>query len=270
MRFIPLCKGITRIGGTLKRMLSTAERFNGHVEDYARYRPTYPREALVTLREEIGLTPNWLVADVGAGTGIVSRLILANGNRVIAVEPNAEMRRMARSLCPDPKFEIRDGSAESTGLDSGSIDLIVVGQAFHWFDADRAKLEFQRILTPSGVAALMWNRRKHEGSDFLVAFDETLRLLSEEYTHLNHHERASELVGNFLGGKPTFRVFDHGQDLDFEGFLGRVRSMSYIPLPGQPGYEKLIRTMHALFDRFATEGRVRIEYVTSIFWGRPS
>src|SRR5579885_3110804 len=126
-------------------------RFSDRVENYVRYRPHYPDGVLDVLRTETGLTPTAVVADVGSGTGISAKLFLRNGNLVLGVEPNREMREAAERLLSDyPHFTSVAGTAEATTLPDRSVDYAVAAQAFHWFDHDRARHEFARILHPGG------------------------------------------------------------------------------------------------------------------------
>src|SRR5581483_3778885 len=148
--------------------IDSKERFSNRVADYVKYRPDYPRQILVMLREKIGLSPGWRIADIGSGTGISTGMFLENGNEVFAVEPNAKMRQAAEEwLGENPKFHSIDASAELTTLPGTCIDLIVCAQAFHWFDLGKCKIEFLRILKPGGWCALIWNERKTAGSRFL-------------------------------------------------------------------------------------------------------
>src|SRR5215469_10954297 len=117
-------------------MEKNIRRFDGRVVEYARYRERYAPEVLLPrLREWCGLTPEWTVADVGAGTGMLSDVFLENGNRVVAVEPNVEMREMCIGLHEGASwFEVVNGTAEATGLADSSVEMVAVGRAFHWFD----------------------------------------------------------------------------------------------------------------------------------------
>ena len=143
-------------------------RFSDRVADYVRTRPGYPTAVLDILGTETGLNPATVVADVGAGTGLSAELFLRNGNTVFGVEPNREMREAAESLLAGyANFHSVAGSAESTTLPDASVDLIVAGQAFHWFDVPRARAEFRRILRPDGVVVLMWNTRRLDTTPFL-------------------------------------------------------------------------------------------------------
>ena len=157
-------------------MSSPTERFTSRVETYIKYRPTYPAAVIDLLRSECGLTADAIVADVGSGTGILSELVLKNGNEVIGVEPNQAMRLAAEHLLSSyPRFRSVEGSAEASTLPAASVDLITAGQAFHWFDATAARREFARILKPNGSVALIWNDRQLDSTEFLRGYEALLR-----------------------------------------------------------------------------------------------
>ena len=139
---------------------NSTTRFSDRVEDYVKYRPHYPVAVLTYLQATYSFSSSWVVADIGSGTGISTELFLAAGNRVDAVEPNREMRRKAEELLSGhPGFVSIDGTAEATGLPEASVDLIVAGQAFHWFEPVATRREFVRIARPGAVAALIWTQR---------------------------------------------------------------------------------------------------------------
>ncbi|MCB1121892.1 MAG: methyltransferase domain-containing protein, partial [Verrucomicrobiae bacterium] len=142
-------------------------RFSNRVDNYVRYRPHYPDALVKTLEEQRVLQGGSIVADVGSGTGISTELFLKKGYSCIGVEPNRDMRLAAeRELRAYPAFTSAEGSAEETGLEENSVDLVIAGQAFHWFDQQASKLEFNRILKTGGHVALLWNKRNTEGSAF--------------------------------------------------------------------------------------------------------
>src|ERR1035438_5165838 len=114
---------------------NATSRFSDRVENYIRYRPGYPLEALLALKSECGLSPQQAVADIASGTGIWTRMLLENGNPVFGVEPNPEMRQAGeRLLARFPKFTSVTGSAEATTLPDQSVDFVTAAQAAHWFD----------------------------------------------------------------------------------------------------------------------------------------
>src|SRR5579863_2151487 len=121
------------------------QRFSSRVDDYVRFRPGYPHEIIELLKKECGLTPNSVVADIASGTGIFTRMLLGNGNRVWGVEPNDEMRRAGDLFLADyPHFTSTAGTAEATTLPDRSIDFMTAAQAAHWFDRENARHEFIR------------------------------------------------------------------------------------------------------------------------------
>jgi ubiquinone/menaquinone biosynthesis C-methylase UbiE len=128
-------------------MTVNTERFTGRVADYERYRMRYPSDAIYPiLWEWCGLSPEYRIADIGAGTGMLAEVFLQNGNEVIAVEPNAEMRAACAKLSEQwPRLSVINATAEETGLEDASVDLVSVGRAFHWFDRSRALAEFRRV-----------------------------------------------------------------------------------------------------------------------------
>src|SRR5215469_16795520 len=137
------------------------QRFSNRVTDYARYRPSYPPELLDLLRMECGLQHEQNIADIGSGTGLLTKLFLENGNRVFGVEPNGEMRSAGEEVLRGyPNFTSIDGSAEATTLADSSVDFISAGQAFHWFDVELARGEFRRILKPGGWVVIVWQDRR--------------------------------------------------------------------------------------------------------------
>ncbi|MEM9906031.1 MAG: class I SAM-dependent methyltransferase, partial [Cyanobacteria bacterium P01_D01_bin.44] len=139
---------------------SPTQRFSNRVADYIKCRPDYPPTLLAYLTQHGGLTSKQTVADIGMGTGLLTHHFLDHGNRVYGVEPNAEMRSAAvECLHPYAHFHPLDGQAEATTLPPDSVDWVVAGQAFHWFDRPAARAEFERILKPGGRVALVWNDR---------------------------------------------------------------------------------------------------------------
>ena len=153
----------------------STQRFSDRVENYIRYRPSYPAQVLETLRSECGLSASSTVADIASGTGIFSRLLLEDGNRVYGVEPNREMRQAAERLLADFRgFMSIAGTAEATTLPDQSVEFATAAQAAHWFDLPKARKEFARILKPQGWAVLIWNERCTDTTPFLREYEELL------------------------------------------------------------------------------------------------
>jgi SAM-dependent methyltransferase len=245
------------------------KRFSSRVADYVRYRPGYPLAILDPLLDECGLTPESVVADIGSGTGLLARLFLDNGNVVYGVEPNAEMRAAGeQSLRGYPKFRGVAASAEATGLPDASVDFVVAGQAFHWFDPRAARKEFARILRSRGWVAVVWNERRVETSALLRAYEALLRKYSTDYAQVSEHYPDDPRMAEFFApGELRHRAFPNEQIFDFEGLRGRLLSSSYSPPKDHPNHQPMLAELRRIFDAHARNGRVRIEYVTHLYYG---
>jgi SAM-dependent methyltransferase len=245
-------------------------RFSDRVHDYARHRPSYPKELIDLLRDELGLQPEHVVADVGSGTGILTEMLLANGNRVVAVEPNQAMAQAAQErLGGDPRFRSVDGRAEATGLTTGEVDLVVAAQAFHWFDPARSRDEFLRILKPPGGVALVWNIRRVDTTPFLRDYEAFLRQWGTDYNEVSSRYRDEDALHAFFGpGGYRTRRFDYRQEFDLAGLRGRLLSSSYTPGPGDPRRPPMLAALAELFQAHQEDGRVAFAYDTWVYYGR--
>jgi SAM-dependent methyltransferase len=240
------------------------------VADYARFRAGYPPGVLEVLRRETGLAPHHVVADLGSGTGLSARLFLEDGNVVLGVEPNAAMRQAAeRLLAGWPGFRSVAGTAEATTLDAGSVDLVVAAQAFHWFDPDATRAEVVRILKPGGWAALLWNTRTGS-TPFLREYDALLVRFGTDYQRIRHDRIGDHVLARFFGSAVLRHAVSNPQSLDLESLTGRLLSASYTPPAGHPDREPMLRGLEALFQRYEEDGRVRFEYETRLYLGRPA
>jgi len=244
------------------------QRFSDRVENYVRYRPSYPQEVIALLQREAALTPQSVIADVGSGTGISAELFLRAGYSVHAVEPNREMRAAAeRLLAHYPRFHSVDGSAQATTLADHSVDLIVAAQAFHWFNTPETRAEFTRILKPGGHIALIWNERKLDATPFLRAYEELLLTFATDYAQIRHENIDAAALGAFFSGAYTTHTFAYEQHFDFEGLQGRLLSSSYAPAAGQPRHEEMIAELRRIFDACQVSGQVGFEYDTRVHLG---
>lgn len=250
-------------------MLNSTERFSSRVENYIKYRPSYPVAVLELLSSRCGLGAASVVADVGSGTGILTELLLETGAAVFAVEPNHAMRAAAeRHLNDYGRFRSIDGTAEATTLAQSSVDLITASQAFHWFDVQKSRLELQRILRPEGWVALIWNERPVEAVPLLDEYDALLRRYCPEYDKVTSLRADESKIREFLGRRPEAGVFANRQVFDYAGLEGRLMSSSYAPEPGNPQHEPLIAGLREIFDRHNRAGKVQFPYRTLVYSGQ--
>jgi SAM-dependent methyltransferase len=249
----------------------SVQRFSNRVESYARYRPNYPAEVLRCLQDNMGLTPAMVVADIGSGTGLLTERLLHNGNVVYAVEPNDGMRAAAEAaLGQYPNLHSVDGRSDATTLPDAGIDLVTAAQAFHWFEPVATRAEFVRILRPPRWVALIWNDRRDDATPFLVAYRRLLDSFNTDYRQVDHKfvADAEALQRFFAPGAYRLYTYPHNQVLDYEGLVGRLCSTSYVPAPGEDGYDGMLAGARDLFDRHAENGKVIIEYETQVFLGQ--
>lgn len=223
------------------------------------------------LREECGLTGASVVADVGSGTGILSRLFLKNGNRVFGVEPNREMREAGERLLGGyASFTSVPGTAEATTLRNGSVDLVTAGQAFHWFQAEETRREFARVLRPGGWAVLVWNERRTRSTPFLAAYERLLRAYGTDYEAVARQHADEESLARFFGpGGFGLRTLDNAQVFEFEGLRGRLLSSSYVPGPDHPDHGPMLEELGEVFQTHQSGGTVTVEYDTRVYYGCP-
>ena len=249
--------------------IKTAARFDSRVANYAAYRPGYPPELIAFMRDELGLTAAAVVADVGSGTGILSELFLREGCRVFAVEPNAAMREAAEAaLGDDANFTSVAGTAEATTLEDASIDFATAAQAFHWFDTERARAEFHRVLKPQGWAVVVWNNRRLDATAFLRDYESLLRRFGTDYAQVASTYGDENSLRKFFTSGYGVKQFDNFQLFDFDGLKGRLLSASYVPLVGNPSHEAMLAELRRVFDAHQQDGRVRVEYDTDVYYGR--
>jgi len=251
--------------------IESTERFSSRVEAYARYRPSYPGAVIEVLHAQCGLMPEMTIADIASGTGIFTRLLLENGNRVFGVEPNEKMRRAGESYLQEfSKFVSVPGMAEATTLPNQSVDMITCAQAAHWFKREEAHDEFRRILKPSHYVVVIFNDRQVKGNAFANDYEELVVNYGTDYS-------AVQRLGKIFAGDEFFtpykcekRTLPNHQDLDYEALEGRLLSSSYAPQPGEPGYEPMLAELRTLFAKYQRDGSVRMVYDTNVYFGKLS
>ena len=250
-------------------MTGSIERFSNRVENYVKYRPSYPKEVLDLFAAEMNLREDSVVADIGAGTGISAKLFLENGNPVFGVEPNAAMRKAAEEFLRNfPNFKAIDGTAENTNLSDKSVDFVVAAQAFHWFDERKTRKEFKRILKDDGFVVLIWNERQLDTTAFLKNYESLLIEFGTDYETVRHENITKETLRNFFQTDFSQAVFQNAQTVDFDGLRGRMLSSSYIPSAENPRFAEMLKNLESLFAEHAENGKLDILYDTKIFYGQ--
>lgn len=244
-------------------------RFSNRVENYVKYRPSYPPAVVDLLCAACGLTADSVVADIGSGTGILSKLLLETGCSVYGVEPNPQMRAAGEeSLACYESFTSVNGTAETTTLPDHRADLIVAAQAFHWFQPQATRAEFERILKPAGWVVLIWNERQ-VNTPFLAAYEKLVQTYGTDYEQTKHRNVDPAAIQSFYGSQPVQRqTFANQQTFDWNGLLGRALSSSYVPTPEHPNHATFVVMLKAIFDQFQTGGQVAFNYETVVYYGQ--
>ena len=244
--------------------MKNEERFTSRVSDYAQSRPTYPLDCIKYLLRK-GINKNSIIADIGSGTGILSKLLINEVKEIFMVEPNAAMRDYSKIyLSNNQNCNFIDANAENTTLKNHSIDAIVVAQAFHWFDIEKCKIEFNRILKPNSNIFLIWNNRL-TNTPFLQKYDEILKNLSIDYNKVNHQNLSKKEFDLFFDNNWEKQCFDNYQIFNFEQFIKRVFSSSYTPNKEDSSYTSFYNAIKNLFNEENSNGYVRFNYTTEIY-----
>jgi SAM-dependent methyltransferase len=247
--------------------IAPTERFSSRAANYVRSRPSYPKETLEILKQNCGLTPHSIVADLASGTGLFTRLLLENGNRVFGIEPNRAMRKAGEEyLTAYPGFTSIIGSAEATTLSDTCVDFVTAAQSAHWFDREKAIQEFRRILKPDGYLVLLWNDRRVDAAPFDREYEAMLDQFGTDYAEVKRRDSAS---AEFFGTIPCqLRTLPNFQEFDYQGLEGRLLSSSYAPQAGHPSHAPMLAELRRIFERHQRRGVVRMEYTTKLYFGQ--
>jgi len=249
--------------------LDSKERFGNRVDNYVKFRPSYPMEAIDCIAAQTHVNERSVIADIGSGTGKFTRLLLERGLNILAIEPNDNMREAAEKELSDfSGFRSVSANAEKTTLDDNSVDLITVAQAFHWFDRDVCKTEFKRILKPDGHVCLIWNRRETTPG-FMSEYSDIIKRLYDDYAAGSAQEHITPAVFNdFFDGHYKIHNFFWHEPHDFDGLWGRSLSNSHAPVAGYRNYEPLRAALRDLFDKYNENGVVQFAYKTEVVIGQ--
>lgn len=248
---------------------SAARGFAAAADAYDRGRPDYSPEAIEALVRELGIGPGARVLDLAAGTGKLTRQLVGTGAELIAVEPVPEMR--AKLVAAVPGVELLEGTAEQIPLPNHSVDAVVVGQAFHWFDGVRAVSEIRRVLRPTGALGLIWQARD-PSRPWVTRLDEIIDGADDGHPHYRTGawRQAFDLLALF---DPIEEAsFDHVQRGDPETIVDRVASISYVAaMPDERRRAVLdeVRELLATDPGAAGADVIELPYRADIYWTRP-
>jgi SAM-dependent methyltransferase len=245
---------------------AAATGFARAAEAYERSRPDYPSEAVDRLVQELELGTACSVLDLGAGTGKLTRMLVATGARITAVEPVEPMRRaLARAV---PHAGVVGGAAEAIPVASGAFDAVVCAQAFHWFAGEGALSEIHRVLRPRGRLGLLWNLR-----DESIDWVRRMSVIIDRHLGDTPSERTGEWHRAFsatdLFGTMNQLRFPHRQELDVEGLVDRVASVSYVAALPDPARARVldeVRDLTRTHPDLAGRDRFHLPYVTELYW----
>ncbi|MDR1913097.1 MAG: class I SAM-dependent methyltransferase [Clostridiales bacterium] len=255
--------------------MDSKERFTTRAEDYAKYRPEYPEQVIDYFIRRTGITQNSIIVDIGSGTGKFSGMLCAREYNVIGVEPNKAMREQAEIMLRRPRFTSVCGSAEETTLPDNSADAIVSAQAFHWFNLEKCKPEFRRILKTGAKVAVIWNNRDSDtignfnkkSSEFMKQLHRVLSFYPGDLAMPSNNRTTSESFADFFESGFDSKEFSWNKEMDYQGVWGLIRSHSNTPLEGNENYLPLKKAVKDLFDKCQTNGTVTIFYSTDVFIG---
>lgn len=237
--------------------------FDNKAKEYAIGRPTYPEEILNRIKE-LGMGEQLTIADIGAGTGLLTHMLCRLGCRVLAVEPNLEMLNECRKYCSNnTNIEYINAPAERTQLKEHSIEIITIAQAFHWFDKQLCKAEFKRILKENGYVITIWNDMQ-EDSDFTKEYMNIIHKYEIRTTAGNSYFNPDKEKSNFFGQDYIKIYYDNWKTATEEMVICKALSLSYTPSKSDSDYDKFIQELNEMFSKYQQNGKVTFHYKTEV------
>lgn len=250
--------------------MDSKDLFSGKVEQYRNSRPKYACALMNDLKENFNINETTNIADIGAGTGIFTELLLDLGASVIAVEPNEDMASHLRLALQCKELVIHERPAESTEIESNSVDIVTAAQSFHWFDTDAFKAECRRILKGNGPVCLIWNKRiadayvNQKTAEIYAAFCPEFKGFIGYGGGVHFSE---DTIINFFNGEYEKHIYEFPLTYDRQGFISRSLSASYALTPGDRLYETFVNALGALFDRLAEDDKVIVPNESVMYYG---
>lgn len=242
--------------------LNSAELFNRKAQNYWRSRPRYAKAFL----DSLGLTEESRIAEMGAGTGILTRELLRRGAWVYAVEPNSEMRAiLERETRESRHCAVSDGSAERSNLPDGSVNLVVAAQSFHWFEPEGFKAECRRILGGGGQVVLVWNTYRR-GAPLIEELDEILQQFCPKFRGFHGGLRLEE-CRRFFDGDCERTVFPNDLNFEVERFVNRCLSSTYALGKGDARFDRFFEALLDFFYRHQAGGHILLPNDTVAYTG---
>lgn len=245
-------------------------KFNGMGKIYSKYRPSYPFNFIDYLFTDVGISQSSIIADIGSGTGILTRQLLEKGSRVYGIEPNANMRVIAETNLKNfLGFTSVNGNAENTTIDDNSVDYITVAQAFHWFDRERFKKECQRILKPGGKVILVWNVRDNK-NELVIENYEVNRKYCPNFKGFSegiYGKINKDDFSGFFKGKYETKVFLNNLIFDMDGFIGRNLSASYALKSNDAQYNNYVNELKRIYKKYSNKGQLIMPNLTRSYVG---
>jgi len=250
--------------------MDATNRFTGKAAIYAEYRSTYPPQYIDYLVSSSSLTPEHRIADIGSGTGILTRQLLNRGLQVSAIEPNADMRAAAESALQHYSgFSSFNGTAEQTELPDQSIDFITVAQAFHWFDKESFLRECRRVLKQDARVALVWNSRVST-SELIMANWEICKAYCPEFIGFSGGIEETPAIYQqfFRNGEYEYRQFENPLTFDLNSFIGRNLSASYAPKQTDEQYDPFVQALTELYAKYSKDDVLVMPNATRSYMGK--
>lgn len=245
--------------------MSNIDEFTGKSLVYSRYRQKYPEAVINYMISKCKLSSTSTIIDVGCGTGILTKQLLDKGINTIGVEPNIDMYNQAKIYLEGYKTSIINSSAEGTNLPDNCTDLVTVAQALHWFELEKFRCEYMRILKNSGRVAILYNNADEYNAavrDFL----DIHRLLCPKYRKFGKEINDKTDMYTAMFGTNNFSIRDYNNDqyLTLEEYIGYAKSLSYSLNPSDIDYNMYIELLQQVFYKYSTSQKLYFPTTTTL------